>query len=60
MKAEASAGTPGFFNSMTTSGRPLTKPTKSGPRHLRDRIAILIAKSLGKSFAFYDPSDVEV
>lgn len=26
----ARAGTPGFFNSMTTSGRPLTKPTKSG------------------------------
>jgi hypothetical protein len=26
----ARAGTPGFFNSMTTSGRPLMKPTKSG------------------------------
>ena len=26
----ACAGTPGGFNSMTTSGRPLTKPTKSG------------------------------
>jgi len=26
----ARAGTPGFFNSMTTSGSPLTKPTKSG------------------------------
>jgi hypothetical protein len=30
MKADASPGTPGFFNSMTTSGKPLTKPAKSG------------------------------
>lgn len=26
----AHTGTPGFFNSMTTDGRPLTNPTKSG------------------------------
>src|SRR5207249_12234171 len=26
----APANSPGFFNSMTTSGRPLTKPSKSG------------------------------
>jgi hypothetical protein len=26
----ARAGTPGFLNSITTSGRPLTNPTKSG------------------------------
>jgi hypothetical protein len=28
--SRARAGTPGFLNSITTSGRPLTKPTRSG------------------------------
>jgi hypothetical protein len=30
LQPSTNQGTPGFFNWMTTSGRPLTKPTKSG------------------------------